>query len=130
MADKHENALLQQFLDELAQEIETETGKISKGKALMSHIVDEALKGEQKMFAHALKLIERLPDREGKASVDDLPDSREDWLGFFIFAAQYKTLIEQEIERLKTQNPDFWNFEWFRPTLETAPWYEALHGEA
>jgi hypothetical protein len=121
--------LLQHFAAELRRKVElNEAGssrKVTKGHALINGMINDALGGDQRMMAHVLKLFDKL---DTLPSAEALPaPPQQDWIGIFTFYAKYKLLIEQEIERLKVSNPSYWGFEWFCPTLETAPWYNDLY---
>jgi len=130
-----EKNILEQFLAELDKEIDAkEAGvsrKMTKGQALVKSIINEALKGDQRMLGNVLKLIDKL----GLIEEDEKPEEEEkhskgDWELMFAFFGKYEKLIKQEIERLKEANPSYWNFsDWFYPTLERAPWYEEIYGK-
>lgn len=134
--NKTEKTILEQFLAELEKEIDAkEAGvsrKMTKGQALVKSMINEALKGDQRMLGNVLKLIEKLDmvKKEEEEPEDDLLKSKADWEIMFAFFGKYEKLIKQEIERLKESNPSYWNFEdWYHPTLESAPWYKDVHGE-
>lgn len=130
-----EKNILEQFLAELDKEIDAKEGnvsrKMSKGQALVKSMINEALKGDQRMLGNVLKLIDKL----GLIEEEDKPEDEEkhskgDWELMFAFFGKYEKLIKQEIERLKETNPSYWNFsEWYHPTLESAPWYGEIYGK-
>lgn len=133
--NKTEKTILEQFLAELEKEIDAkEAGvsrKMTKGQALVKSMVNEALKGDQRMLGNVLKLIDRLETlKEETKPEEEERQSKADWEIMFAFYGKYEKLIKQEIERLKETNPSYWNFsDWFHPTLESAPWYEEVHGK-
>ena len=59
-----EVSILEQLLHELKQEIDVREGdvsfRITKGRALIKSMVNEALKGNQRMMTNVLKIIEKL----------------------------------------------------------------------
>lgn len=135
-SNKTEKNILEQFLAELDKEIDAkEAGvsrKMTKGQALVKSMINEALKGDQRMLGNVLKLIEKLDliEEEEEKPEDEEKHSRGDWELMFAFFGKYEKLIKQEIERLKESNPSYWNFgDWFYPTLESAPWYEEIYGK-
>ncbi len=125
-----EKTILTDFLAELSQELPTDDGNaaITKAQALVKNMIRQALEGDAKMLASVLKLMERLDTLATEPEEEDARTPKEDWEIQFAFYAKYKSLIEQEIEKRKALNPDYWGFDWFRPTLETAPWYRDLYG--
>lgn len=132
-SNQGEKAILEQFLAELNCEvgaIDTSPPEtVTKGQALIKSMVNEAVKGDQKMLANVLKLIDKLDLLRQEEVAEAKPfTSKADWELAFAFHGKYKTLIEQEIERLKQHNPSYWSFDWFTPTLESAPWYDAVCG--
>lgn len=133
--NKTEKTILEQFLAELDKEIDAkEAGvsrKMTKGQALVKSMINEALKGDQRMLGNVLKLIDKLDmvEEEEKPEEEE-KHSKGDWELMFAFFGKYEKLIKQEIERLKETNPSYWNFEdWYHPTLERAPWYEEIYGK-
>lgn len=133
--NKIEKTILDQFLAELEKEIDAkEAGvsrKMTKGQALVRGMINEALKGDQRMLGNVLKLIDKLDMiKEEEKPQDEEKHSKDDWELMFAFFGKYEKLIKQEIERLKETNPSYWNFsEWYHPTLERAPWYEEIYGK-
>lgn len=130
---KAEKRLLAQFLAELDKEVEDTQAsveqKMTKGEALAKTLVDEALKGDQRMWANVLKLLERSQQaaQEEQTALASKPAAWE-WEMLFAFFGRYEPLIKQEIERLRQQNPSYWNFsEWFHPAPECAPWHDDIH---
>jgi hypothetical protein len=107
---------------ELSRTVETEEGDDShpqsKWELLTRNLVDEALKGDPRMVGHVLKFL----DKRAEPTAPVKPNPVVDWHMLFAFYGKYHTLIWQEIERLKQQQPDYWSFDWFRPTPERAPW--------
>lgn len=102
---------------------------MSKGQTLMKNMVNAALDGDQRMLVTVLKLLDRLEAvQEETPSETHEHSSRIEWENLFAFYGKYRTLIDKEIERLKKTNPSYWTFDWFHPTLESAPWYEDVHG--
>lgn len=124
-----EKTILTDFLNELAQEMPAGAGDtaITKAQALVKNMVKQALEGDAKMLASVLKLMERLDTLSTEPEPEEKRLPKEEWDIQFAFYAKYKPLIEQEIEKRKAQNPDYWGFDWYRPTLETAPWYRDLY---
>lgn len=57
-------SILEDLLKELEQEIDVKEGsvsrKITKGQALIKNMVNEAIKGDQRMMANILKFIDKL----------------------------------------------------------------------
>lgn len=129
---KPAKTLMEEFLAELECHVETggNAGKrLTKGQALIQSMVNEALNGDPKMLAHVLKLLDKMPTtREGAPAEPGVRQEREEWISLFAFFGKYKALIEQEIERLKERDPAYWSFDWFHPSLESAPWYAHVHG--
>lgn len=130
------------MLDALLQELQQKTvltdgsrkRRITKGHALMKSMVNEALSGDQKMLATVIRLAEKLDtmhaQKAEQSSLEVPPTSPVQWLALFAFYGRYKHLIEAQIEQLKTEAPDYWEFEWTdEPSLEKAPWHSALKSE-
>ena len=102
---------------------------MTKGQALVKSMVGAALSGDQRMLANILKLMENAPKAAEDAPSPAAAVALNDWLELFMFYGKYKKLIEGEIRRLKKENPDYWSFDWFKPTLKSAPWYQDLYGQ-
>lgn len=129
--NKAEKRILEQLLAELEKETtgENTPSKATKSEALVQLMVTEALKGDQRMLANILKLIDRLGPSEDEVPKDTHEShSRADWELMFAFFGKYEALIKQEIDRLRDTHPSYWTFDWFHPTLESTPWYEAFYG--
>jgi len=95
-------------------------------------MINEALKGDQRMLGNVLKLIDKLDlIKEEEKSEEEEKNSKGDWELIFAFHGKYKWLIEKEIERLKETNPSYWSFDWVNQntSVECAPWYEAIYGK-
>lgn len=124
-------SILRQLLAELDQDIHAKEGstrrKVTKGQMLVRSLVSGALEGDQRMLANVLRLLEKLDFLPEEKPVAEERHAASDWETMFVFFGKYKTLIEQEIAQRKETNPSYWSFEWFHPTLETAPWYEDLY---
>lgn len=112
-----ETSILEQLLQELAQEIDAKEGKvtrkITKGQALIKSMVNEALKGDQRMMASVLKLIEKLDTLK--------PEEPEKTLTPAEWAAEDEDIIlrefalgrkyyEKELKRLKVEQPEKWGW--------------------
>ncbi len=134
---KNEETLLEQFLAELDHEIDAkEAGvnrKITKGQALIKSMVNEALKGDQRMMANVLKFIEKLDAlqaaRKEVEKEDEIPMARHDWDIMFHFYARYQPHLELELDRIRKENPGAFGLKWTRIDLKDAPWYKDVHGE-
>lgn len=125
-----EKNLIAQFLIELERDVDEEAcTPMTKGQALAKKMIDGALEGDARMLANILKLIDKM-DRVKEEPAVNVPRPRaEDWEMALAFYGKYKTLIEEEIERLRQIDPSYWSFDWFRPASETAPWRAALQDE-
>jgi hypothetical protein len=132
-------SIAEQLLQTLEQAVGAEDNEygnasrnITKRQALVESIINEALKGDQRMIAALLKLIEKHEDIQAAKKLESTKDSvsmhAHDWEILFAFFGKYKDLIEQEIEKRKSENPRYWSFDWYQPELESAPWYKDLYG--
>ncbi len=131
-----EASILEQLLQELEQEIDAKEGavsrKITKGQALIKSMVNEALKGDQRMMGNVLKFMEKLDAlhaaRKKEAKEKATPMAKHDWGMMFHFFGRYQPHIELEIARMKKENPGAFALQWNEIKIEDAPWYEDLHG--
>ena len=115
---------------ELNSKEDNPESQLTKGQALARTMVNNASTGDSRNITPLFKLIAETADVIAeKIPEDELQTRKEEWESLFAFYGKYKPLIEQEIERLKLDNPGYWNFEWFRPNLENCPWHQAIYGE-
>lgn len=131
--DSTDQNITKAFLREFKKKIDAKEGgtrrKISKGEALVKTMVNEALKGDQRMLVNILKIIDKFVLFQPEVSPQTLPiTSKEEWEMLFAFFGKYDALIRQEIEKRKITNPSYWSFEWYSPKLESAPWYKDVYG--
>ena len=132
-----EASILEQLLQELEQEIDAKEGKISrkitKGQALIKSMVNEALKGDQRMMANVLKFIEKLDAlqaaKKQEATADNQEMDKVDWEIMLRYYWRYRHHLELEWERMKKENPGAFKGEWTRIDMKDAPWYDAIYGK-
>jgi len=134
-AANKEDGLWKKFLAELDKEIEAkEAGisyKITKGEALIKSMVNEALKGDHRMMANVMKIIDKLDDlqttkKEKKEdNTEGFQIALQDWQLMFNFFARHRPYIDLELDRRKKENPATFDKKWKEPIkLEDAPWYQ------
>ena len=127
-ASPHPTSLISAYMlrtklkEALAQHIAAPLDSATKADALVNAMITQALE-DPKTATHLFKLV--TGDAEEAEPIEK--SSKQDWESLFAFFGKYKPLIEQEIERLQATNPGYWSFEWFSPTLESAPWYHDIH---
>lgn len=101
-ASKQEYSILEQLLNELRQEIDATEGKVSrkitKGQALIKSMVNEALKGDQRMVANILKFIEKIDALQTvKKEEEKLSETDEEII--YRYYNNNKEHIEQELQK-------------------------------
>jgi hypothetical protein len=131
-SNKNEETLLEQFLTELDREIDAQEAgvkrKITKGQALIKSMVNEALKGDQRMMANVLKFIEKLDKLQAAKKEDKKEDANgvemgpADWSLAFDFFARNRPYVELELDHRKKENPATFDLKWEPVKLEDAPW--------
>lgn len=131
-----EASILEQLLQELEQKIDAKEGKvnrkITKGQALIKSMVNEALKGDQRMMANVLKFIEKLDALQATKKQEVQTSNRSmdkvDWEIMLRYYWRYRHHLELEWERMKKKNPGAFSTKWTRIDIKDAPWYEAIYG--
>ena len=131
-----ERSMLEELLRELQQHVGADEGDVfhkrTKGQALIKSMVNEALKGDQKMLANVLKFIEKL-DALQNGKRDETQQTcrwkKKDWEMYFHFIWRYKAHIELELARMQAENPGAFKGEWADVKPKQAPWYEAIYGK-
>lgn len=112
-----ESSILEQLLQELTQEIDAKEGKlnrkITKGQALVKSMVNEALKGDQRMMANVLKFMEKLDTlqltrKENEETREDLTEADETMI--LRYYGRHKESIEKELEKRYKEDPNGWGF--------------------
>ena len=129
-------SILEQLLQELEEKIDAKEGssvrKLTKGQALIKSMVNEALKGDQRMMANVLKFIERLDalqsSRKQEADVCQEEMGKVDWEIMLRYFARYRPHLELEWERMEKRNSGEFPLQWKEIKMEDAPWYEAIYG--
>ena len=115
VGDTETDGILEQLLAELDQEIEAREGavsrKITKGQALIKSMVNEALKGDQRMMASVMKLVEKLDAlqanrKEEVKTTEELAKEDEDII--LRYYAMNKDHLEKELQKRKKENPAIW----------------------
>lgn len=116
-AKTEESSILEQLLQELTQEIDAKEGKlnrkITKGQALVKSMVNEALKGDQRMMANVLKFMEKLDTlqltrKENEETREDLTEADETII--LRYYGRHKEAIEKELEKRYKEDPNGWGF--------------------
>ena len=133
-SNKPEKGILGQFLTELDKEIDAkEAGvsrKMTKSEALIKSMVNEALKGDHRMMANVMKIIDKLDDLQAARKEEKEKDTRDsemktaDWSLTFVFLARNRPYVELELDRRKKGNPATFDLKWEPVKLEDAPWYQ------
>ena len=131
----HDPSLLEELLNELRRtniaQSDTENAALTKGQRLIRSMVDEALRGDQKMLANVLKFIEKLDDLQLNQRHEPPPERkahmRTEWEALFYFIGRWRPHIQREIRRLKKENPGAFKGEWVQVRMQDAPWYEDLY---
>lgn len=105
---------------ELSQEIQvTESDEhhtMSKAHVLIKKLVNEALKGDQRMIASVLKLIEKMEEverGEEQQKRQDDPISGSEWDVILRYYATNQTMVDKKIEDAKKRR--FANFNTLTP---------------
>jgi hypothetical protein len=132
--NKNDKNILEYLLAELDQEIDAKEGsnsyRITKGRALIKSMVNEALKGDQRMMANVLKFVEKLETLQDAKETQQAESLPVNWEMIFHFFGKYKEMIEIEIQKRRKENPGGWNFNGCNPMpLESVPWFKDLYGE-
>jgi len=114
-----DDSILEQLLKELDKTIDAKEGnvtsKITKGEALIKSMVNEALKGDQRMMTNVLKFIEKLDalksakkEVEEKKEEEKLSETDEDII--LRYYGKNKESIEKELEKRYRKDPNAWYF--------------------
>lgn len=114
-----DDSILEQLLKELDKTIDAKEGnvtsKITKGEALIKSMVNEALKGDQRMMTNVLKFIEKLDalksvkkEAEKKKEEEGLSETDEDIV--LRYYGLHKESIEKELEKRYRKDPNAWYF--------------------
>ena len=116
MTEEINTNLIAELKEELGCQIEITEGerafKITKGKALIKKIVNDALSGDKTMIGSVLKLAEKIDvcdkTQRERAQKED-PISGEDWESILKFYIQNKEAVDEKIE--KTRESRFNHFD-------------------
>ncbi len=110
MTEEINTNLIAELKEELGCQIEITEGeqafKITKGKALIKKIVNDALSGDKTMIGSVLKLAEKIDGEEEnqrlKTQKED-PISGEDWESILKFYIQNKEAVDEKIEKARKE---------------------------
>ncbi|MDB2415035.1 DUF5681 domain-containing protein [Rickettsiales bacterium] len=113
-----DDSILEQLLKELDKTIDAKEGnvssKITKGEALIKSMVNEALKGDQRMMTNVLKFIEKLDAL--KSAKKETEEKKEEKLSetdediILRYYGRHKESIEKELEKRYRKDPNSWYF--------------------